>query len=164
MTRIRKRKCKHCKEYFLPDHRNKKKQWFCSKPQCRKASKAASQQKWLKKPQNKDYFRGPEHVERVRQWRKNNPDYRQKSKNVLQDHCRENENKKQRVKSSLHSLVLQDLLLRQPAVLIGLIANLTGSALQDDIAVSISRMQQLGNDILNPFSKGDRYDPKNAHL
>ena len=39
---------------------------------------------------------------------------------------------------------LQDLLTSQPAVLIGLIANFTGCALQDDIAMAMRRMQQLG--------------------
>ena len=45
----------------------------------------------------------------------------------------------------------------QPAVVIGLIAQFTGYALQDDIAMAARRMQQLGNDILNP-------DPKEAAM
>jgi hypothetical protein len=38
----------------------------------------------------------------------------------------------------------------QPAVMVGLISQLTGFALQDDIARAARRMQQLGNDILYP--------------
>jgi hypothetical protein len=34
--------------------------------------------------------------------------------------------------------------------MVGLIAQLTGCALQDDIARAARRMQQLGNDILYP--------------
>jgi hypothetical protein len=45
---------------------------------------------------------------------------------------------------------LQDLLILQPAVMVGLIAQLTGCALQDDTARAARRMQQLGNDILYP--------------
>jgi hypothetical protein len=41
----------------------------------------------------------------------------------------------------------------QPSVLIGIIAQLTGYALQDDIAMAARRMQQFGNDILNPQSR-----------
>jgi hypothetical protein len=43
---------------------------------------------------------------------------------------------------------LQDVFFMQPAVLVGLIAHLTGLALQDDIAATARRLQQLGRDIL----------------
>jgi hypothetical protein len=43
---------------------------------------------------------------------------------------------------------LQDLLLDQAAVLIGFIAQFTGSALQDDICRSTRRLLELGHDIL----------------
>ena len=61
---------------------------------------------------------------------------------------------------------LQDLLLAQPTVLIGLIAHLTGCTLQDDIASSVVCMLKLGNDILNSssFNQGGSYDPKTSHL
>lgn len=39
------------------------------------ASKKASQQRWLGKPENQDYFRGDEHVNRVRAWRAKRPKY-----------------------------------------------------------------------------------------
>ena len=63
---IRKRTCKHCKAFFDPAPRNIGRQHYCSQPPCRQASKAASQRRWLRKPQNRDYFSGPAHVERVR--------------------------------------------------------------------------------------------------
>ncbi len=53
------------------------------------------------------------------------------------------------------SHALQDSLTLQPTVLVGLIAQLTGYALQEDIAMAARRMQQLGNDILNTQHKGD---------
>ena len=66
MKRYRRRKCRHCKELFRPDPRNLRHQRYCSKPACRRASKAASQHRWLSKAQNRDYFRGAENVQRVR--------------------------------------------------------------------------------------------------
>ena len=43
---------------------------------------------------------------------------------------------------------LQDLLTAQPAVLVGLIAHLAGTPLQDDIVRAIDRLLRLGQDIL----------------
>ena len=43
---------------------------------------------------------------------------------------------------------LQELLLAQPAVLIGLIAHLVGTPLQDDIVRTTDRLLRLGQDIL----------------
>ncbi len=48
----RKRICLHCRTYFRTDPRNARKQKYCSRPECRKASKAASQKRWLNKPEN----------------------------------------------------------------------------------------------------------------
>ena len=56
MKRIRKRQCQCCKDFFFPDYRNLNRQHFCGKPECRQASKSASQKRWLKK--NPDYFKG----------------------------------------------------------------------------------------------------------
>ena len=67
--------CLHCKELFVPNRRNWWHQKFCTKPECRQASKAESQRHWLSKPENRDYFRGSANVERVRQWRAKNPGY-----------------------------------------------------------------------------------------
>ncbi len=59
---LAKRKCKHCQTFFAPDPRSARRQRYCSKPECRQASKAASQHRWLHKPGNRDYFTGPTHV------------------------------------------------------------------------------------------------------
>lgn len=69
------RKCCHCREHFVPSPNNRQSQRYCSKPLCRKASKAAAQAKWVNKAENRHYFRGAENVERVRQWRKRHPGY-----------------------------------------------------------------------------------------
>jgi hypothetical protein len=151
--RIRKRKCPNCGLFFPPDVHNVKRQRFCSRPACHKASKADSQKRWLEKEENKDYFRGPANVLRVQQWRQDHPGYwRPKptaEANPLRDHSAEKAVEQQMLKPPLPIPALQDLLSMQPIIILGLIAHLTGSALQDDIAISTRRLQQLGTDILN---------------
>ena len=164
-----KRKCKHCKAFFVTDHRNVGRQRYCSEPPCRQASKAASQRRWLHKPENRDHFRGPDNVKRVQQWRQDNPGYwRRKTPQVsqepdaLQDTCMPQGIETQQVNEGLTRHALQDSFFTQPAVLVGLIAQLTGSALQDDIALAARRLQQLGSDILktSPPDKGGSQDAK----
>jgi hypothetical protein len=171
--RIRKRKCKHCHDFFRPDPRNIWHQEYCKKPECRKASKAASQGKWLMKEENRDHFRGSANVQRVQQWRSTHPGYwrskHAKELQPLQDLLTEKAEKIQHIdtpKTSSPNTALQDLLNAQPAVLIGLIAHLTGSALQDHIALTARRLQQLGADILNgpTQNKGGSNDPKASDL
>ena len=69
MTTRTRRKCRHCGQLFRPDPRNLRHQRYCSAKECRRASKAASQRRWLAKAENRDYFRGPEQMARVRAWR-----------------------------------------------------------------------------------------------
>ena len=64
--RPKRRKCRCCNEFFFPDYRNHDRQHYCGKPACRHASKRASQQRWFRKPANRDYFRDAENVKRVR--------------------------------------------------------------------------------------------------
>jgi len=74
------RKCRCCKKFFTPDRHHPQRQFFCLAPDCRRASKADSQRRWLNQPANRDYFRGPANVERVRQWRQAHPGYWKRSK------------------------------------------------------------------------------------
>ena len=91
MPRGRRRKCKCCLKLFRPDPCNRRHQRYCS-PRCRRASKAASQARWLRKPENQDYFRDPWHAARVRAWRSRNPGYWRKAQRpatALQDVSKE---------------------------------------------------------------------------
>jgi len=145
MIGITRRKCCHCEELFLPDARNFKRQRYCDKPVCRKASKADSQRRWLQQPKNRDYFRGSVHVQRVQRWREAHPGYwrRLKARPVaLQDPLIEQVPVNKQNSDISGKAALQDLLIIQQAVMIGLIAQLTGSTLQDDIALAARRMQQ----------------------
>lgn len=147
------RKCLCCGDVFQLDRRNVRHQKYCSKAQCRKASKAARQQRWLAKPENLDYFRGAQNVARVREWRAAHPGYWRRAKgkttDALQDDSCTQALILQRETTSFVHTALQDVLSAQPAVLIGLIAHLTDSVLQDDIARSTRHLLQLGQDILS---------------
>jgi phage terminase large subunit GpA-like protein len=152
----RQRKCLHCGELFYPDARNAHHQRYCAEPACRRASKAASQRRWLSKPANRDYFRGAANVERVRIWRAEHPGYTRRERSAaaqapsaLQDVCAVQPIESSAESGQLAPSALQEFLTAQPIVLIGLIANLTGSALQEEIAFSARRFQQLGQDILS---------------
>jgi hypothetical protein len=149
------RKCLHCQIFFKPDPRSKGRQTFCSLSDCQHASKKASQKKWLKKPQNQTYFCGPDNVRRVQLWREKNPGYSKKppstsgTQKPLQETliAQGTENKEET--AVLKQDPLQDLLMAQPSVLIGLIAHLTGSTLQDDIVRTGQKLQELGEDFLS---------------
>ena len=166
----RKRKCKHCKVFFDPDRRNVGRQHYCSQPLCRQASKAASQHRWLQKAPNRDYFSGPTHVERVRQWRQNHPGYWRRQTLPVQETLQESLTLQhlatQQVEGRLGRSALQDSFFMQPAVLVGLIAHFTGLSLQEDIAVTARRLQQLGHDILHrsPHDPGGHQHAQTPHL
>ena len=143
-------KCLCCGEIFTVDVRNRGRQKYCPKRACRAAGKAARQRRWLGKPENRDYFSGPEHVQRVRVWRVEHPGYwrahRRGRRVALQDALA-----LQVIESpkDLARRALQDALRSQGPVLIGLIAHLSDSALQDDIASTTRRLLELGQDILS---------------
>jgi hypothetical protein len=153
--RAERRKCLCCKGYFTPDRRNRHHQQYCSKPGCRLASKKASQQKWRSSSKGADYFTGQWNVTRVQQWRREHPGYwkntASKHFKPLQDvlNSQETDNKGvTNVRDILKHDTLQDVLFPQPALFVGLIASLTGSTLQDDIAKSTRRFIDCGRDIL----------------
>ena len=164
------RKCKHCQTFFAPDPRSARRQRYCAKLACRQASKAASQHRWLQKPGNRDYFTGPTHVERVRQWRQAHPGYwrRQgaRTPNALQEDLTSQAPQTQPLEGALTPYALQDAFFTQPAVVVGLIAHFTGLTLQEDIAITARRLQQLGRDILcgPPHHQGGIQDAQTPHF
>ena len=149
MTTERRSKCRNCRQLFKADARNRGRQKYCSRPICRAASKSHCQQRWLARPENQDYFRDAENAERVRRWQRAHPGYWRDTaryrRRTLQDPCRV-----QAVDRTEDTglLALQDAMRQQGPVLLGLIATLTDSALQEDIAATSRRLLQLGQDIL----------------
>ena len=160
MVRRRRRKCLHCRALFELDRRNLRHQRYCSQPACRKASQAASQRRWLSKPENRDYFCGRANVRRVQAWRGAHPGYWRRGSRLgaapLQEDCAAQGIEREGKSGEFARSPLQELLPGQPLVLIGLIAQLTGSALQDEIAETTRRLIGLGGHILNP--QGGCYD------
>jgi hypothetical protein len=158
--------CLHCNELFVADYRNRKRQKFCGKPECRKASKASSQRRWLQQPQNQDYFRGELNTRRVQDWRRAHPGYWRRQKPAaaalqepLQDLCPAPDGAQGAQYQPITqdpapspAVALQDLChdlySAQPALVVGLISKLTDTMLQEDIARQARLLFNLGRDIL----------------
>ena len=147
MKSVLRRKCKHCRKFYHPDPRTQHHQGYCSSKACRRASKAESQHRWLAQPANQNYFRGPDQVARVQVWRKQHSDYwKKRCKNgvALQemisaqvvDH--QEDNKK----------LLQEIISLQPVAMVGLISQLTGYALQEQIVTQLRQYHTRGQMIL----------------
>ena len=155
---IRQPKCLCCKDLFSPAPARSTVQKFCSKPACRKASKAHSQRKWSRK--NPGYFSGPEHVERVQRWREDHPgSSRGKGKSwgedALQDiaPCQSAGNE---VVANIDppgscsgAGALQDIASAQPVLILGLMAALMGDALQDNLQSLTRTLIEKGRRVLD---------------
>ncbi len=169
----RKFKCLHCSEITLFDVRNRGRQQYCSQVECRRVSKAASQRRWLQKPENQDYFRGRENVERVRRWRAGNPGYgkgrRRKRSSVrepLQDSCPMEAIDNKEVTQSVAAPVpdaLQEISSMQSTLLVGLIAMLTGDTLQEDIVEKVRSFSTRGQDILRMWPRSSTSSHENQN-
>jgi hypothetical protein len=153
------RKCLCCGLFFDPDHRNRKRQRYCSAADCRRASKVASQAVWLTHPQNAGYFRHPVHVARVQAWRAAHPGYghgKHRTPPALQDPLivqvtdvtEESPNRGETAAVPAAS-ALQDSWSTLPPALAGLIAHLFEVTLQEDMAATTRRLVQLGHDVIN---------------
>lgn len=159
MAQSGQRKCLSCGLFFESDHRNRKRQRYCSASACRRASKAASQAAWLAQSQNNAYFRDPVHVTRVQAWRLAHPGYgcgRRRTPRALQDplivqapdSIEESANRGERAAAPA-APALQDPLTTLAPALAGLIAHLFELTLQDDMATTTRRLVQLGHDVIN---------------
>jgi hypothetical protein len=125
-----KRTCKHCQTFFDPPPRSAGRQRYCATPACRHASKATSHRRWLHKPAHRDDFTGPTQVERVRQWRKAHPGYWRRRAarpaDALQETLTPQPFATQPDANDWKADALQDAFFTHPAVVVGLLAHLTG--------------------------------------
>jgi hypothetical protein len=147
------RKCRCCKKFFTPDRHNPQRQLFCLAPECRRASKADSQRRWLNQPANRDYFRGAANVERVRQWRQAHPGYWKRAKSQSQPTqptaCQPVNPETTSCNAPQPEVVaLQDFALTDHPAFVGLISLVTGRTLQEDIATIGRRLLLQGQNIL----------------
>ncbi len=152
--------CRHCHRAFVPDYRNRHHQQYCPSPVCRTASKRASQRRWCLKPENRAHFCGSEAVERVQEWRRKHPGYWRgqvrRRVGTLQEVCSAQaavtEPPPGRNPPGDFSGTLQDLCRCQTPLLIGLLAQLNPSPLQDDMARYAWRVVNTGQSILDQLS------------
>lgn len=184
-------KCLHCNEIHDSEPRSAGRQRYCRAPECRRASKAESQHRWLSRPENENYFCGAAHGERVRQWRMAHPGYWRKKMpapaespapgGALQEISEEIPEEipeaipelsipevvdKEIIEKSeppgppgtLQEISLLQFVL-QPALLVGLIALMTGAALQEDIAQSARSLLDRGEDILRMVPRSPPLPP-----
>jgi hypothetical protein len=165
-SKLSRRKCRCCSELFRPDYRHGRHQFYCAKADCRRASKAASQRRWLRQKGNRNYFRDPDNSRRVQQWRKEHPGYWRKKA----DHSEQAQVPPAQLVNPEHvscnvpahsSRTLQDVCLTQDPVFVGLISMVTGSTLQEEIASTARSLLARGRDILGLASS---INPENQSL
>src|SRR5260221_32958 len=166
-------KCLHCREFFLSSPNNRRTQRYCSKAECRKASRAAAQAKWLNKAQNRCYIRGPENVERVRAWRERHPGYWRKQgparQDALQDLAPTELSPTEPVTVNEIGLLAGDFIVCEPStpsgsgalqdlagvqvpLLAGVVSLLIGDALQDRFSVFCPGIVDRGKRVLSSSS------------
>ena len=155
------RNCLHCNLIFEPDVRHRRDQRYCQKPACRRASKVASRQQWLAKPEHKDWWHGEWNVDRVRDWRAQHPGYwkrwRRKQALALQDTIKTAQVSELKVDrsqsgSDCATRYVPELLKTQSPVVVGLIVQIYGTgsgiALQDTIAAVTARLFEQGRAVI----------------
>jgi hypothetical protein len=188
MKSARSRLCLCCNDLFDADVYNAHRQKYCTKPTCRKASKVASQNAWIAKPENVNYHSGAIAVARVRNWQKAHPEYRERQRVgrgvVLQDSVTS-----QPDESTAESIILpdispmlappappalqdiarpephalQDFAMTQHHVFIGLISHFFDITLQEDLDSTTRSLQKLGEDIANGRKSDELFKAGNLY-
>ena len=125
----------------------RKRQRYCSRPTCIKASRGAAQKKWLRKAANRDHFKGDVNQLRVQDWRTINPGYWRKKTRLGRYILRG------KLAEMVREFALQDMIDTHFSLVVGLVSYLTQSALQDTIASEIRRLMLLGHGILTQSTK-----------
>jgi len=159
--------CASCGAIFFPEPRAAGRQHYCRRPECRKASKRASQDHWLEKGANQNYHSGPEHSARVQAWRLAHPAYWRKSKGGALSI------KGEPSPEALSSLIiasalqepcdaLQDSWNPHVIALVGLISRVRGTASQEIIADELTEIMMAGHAILGDPPKGPGAAPRDG--
>lgn len=157
-------KCLNCDEFYVPDIRNKGRQQYCRKPECRQASKRASQRRWCDKPENREHFSGTWNSERVRAWRKANPGYWRRNRSGVSTALQETlDLQVPEVEKEVRQdgeVALQDLLQSQDPLVLGLVIHIADLALQEDIVGVTQRLITKGRAMMGGRPGGPHYDKK----
>jgi hypothetical protein len=143
--------CAACGAVFIPDYRAAGRQKYCTRPSCRKVRRRESQRRWLAKTGNAAYHSGEEPARRVREWRAAHPGYWRRRAAKITGRASDHPT----LESLLAPFALQDacLALQDPwnphvTALVGLIAWVRGTALQNAIAADLRAIMVVGHAIL----------------
>lgn len=147
------RRCAGCMRLFFPDPRTKQRQKFCGKAECQEARMKKNRREWLARPGNEHYWRDNQKSKyRVREWRKRNPGYwkrtRRAAESTLQEEISPKKMGRKRGKGSLERPPLREVSWRDDSVIVGIIAEITGSTLPEHIARTYRRIVAKGREIL----------------
>ena len=134
--------CANCGRLFRVDPRVGDRHRFCSRARCIRASRKASQQKWLSKPENRQHFTGLSEIVRVQEWRERHPCYWRRNSDRAPFAL------PKAFRSVMGDLPLQDSIDPQLLLVIGVVSHLCGSALQETIASEVRRLILAGHGIL----------------
>lgn len=160
--------CRHCNEPFFPELRNRTRQHFCYKPECRKARKVKSHQLWL--TNNPDHFKGAANVLRVQRWREAHPRYwrraKAKAKSGLLPAVSPVAPAKHHQPQAMPALQdgvppLQDSIRCNPLIN-GLVAHVFGCTLQDSVEKVISDLIIRGMDLRSRMHGAEKNRRKSA--
>ena len=137
---------------FIPEYRSAGRQRYCARPKCRKVSRRESQRRWLLKAGNAAYHSGGTPADRVKAWRAAHPGYWRRRSATAENAVRS----KTELSSLLAPFALQDPCVAlqdswnpQVTALVGLIAWVRGTALQNVIADDLRDIMFAGRAILN---------------
>lgn len=140
--RTKSRACAHCGSKFPINARIGARHRHCSAPECRRASKRESQRRWLGKPENAGYFKGPANALRAKLWRAANPKKRPQTQRTIQRLM------DSALAAALKSCGVQDLSERHLALVLGLVSRLARGREQETIAREIRRLMFEGYAVL----------------
>ena len=144
------RRCFNCGSQFEVNPRIGRKHRHCAAPACRRASKRTSQERWLRKPENAGYFKGPANALRAKLWRAANPKKRTQTQRTMQRLM------DPALAAALKSCGVQDLNERHLALVLGLVSRLARGREQETIAREIRRLMFAGYAVLRGPDESSR--------
>jgi hypothetical protein len=166
---LRKRPCRFCRRWFLPDARQGEQQYACPEPACQARRKAENQRDWLEREPG--YFRGraekhrtyrTSHPDVKRDWRARHPEVRERER-IARSKRRQKAPTRRAVEQEAFVLQLvspqgvtsaharaveQDSIMTQLHVLIGLASALPPAVEQDSIAGALLGWNDRGRQLL----------------